>query len=111
MLICQAQAGSSKIPVGQVIAILAEEGDDLASIEVPKDLGPEGESSSSSSSADAAPAPEPASQPKAKQPAQQQSGAGSTGQQAAKAESASSGHHAHKKISHPKPLFPSVSRL
>jgi pyruvate/2-oxoglutarate dehydrogenase complex dihydrolipoamide acyltransferase (E2) component len=38
----QAQAGANKIPVGQVIAMLAEEGDDLSAIKVPSDLGPEG---------------------------------------------------------------------
>ncbi|EIW68455.1 hypothetical protein TREMEDRAFT_32321 [Tremella mesenterica DSM 1558] len=35
------KSGTSKIPVGQVIAVLAEEGDDLASIEIPTDLAPE----------------------------------------------------------------------
>lgn len=48
----QSQAGSSKIPVGQVIAVLAEEGDDISSITAPSDISPPGSSSASSSSAE-----------------------------------------------------------
>lgn len=104
----QVKDGSNKIPVGQVIAILAEEGDDLASIEIPSNLAPEGQASSSGSSekkeeksaikeeegkTEKKAAPAPASEPQAKQ-------------------ESSSGHgHGHKVIKHSKPLFPSVSRL
>lgn len=84
--------------MGQIIAVLAEEGDDLSSVEVPSNLAPEGEASSSASSTEKpaeaeskaqsaptpTPTPEPASAPKS---------------------------HGHKNIKHSKPLFPSVSRL
>lgn len=82
--------------------MLAEEGDDLSAIEVPKELGPEGAASASSSEApkeekkeakaEESKAPEAKSEPK-------QDAAGE-----------SSGH-GHKVIKHSKPLFPSVSRL
>ncbi|KAK1927287.1 pyruvate dehydrogenase protein x component mitochondrial precursor [Papiliotrema laurentii] len=92
-----AQAGSSKIPVGQVIAMLAEEGDDLSSIEIPKDLAPEASAGPSSSAAESTEKPKEEPKPQAAKeetPAQQQVG-----------------HSHHKEIRHPKPLFPSVSRL
>jgi pyruvate/2-oxoglutarate dehydrogenase complex dihydrolipoamide acyltransferase (E2) component len=41
------QAGSQKIPVGQIIAVLAEEGDDLSTLEVPGDLSPPSSASTS----------------------------------------------------------------
>lgn len=37
-------AGSKNVPVGETIAVLAEEGDDLSKLEVPKDLEPEAQS-------------------------------------------------------------------
>jgi pyruvate/2-oxoglutarate dehydrogenase complex dihydrolipoamide acyltransferase (E2) component len=91
----QAEAGSSKIPVGQVIAMLAEEGDDLATIEVPKDLAPEGQASGSSSSSQA--------EPKKEEPKKEEKKA-----EVAQTEKKD---HGHKTISHPKPLFPSVARM
>lgn len=98
--------GSSKIPVGQIIAILAEEGDDLSAIEVPSNLAPEGESSGSSSpekeeskKEEAAPAKSEA----APAPAPKKEETKSTG--------GGGGGHGHKTIKHPKPLFASVSRL
>lgn len=45
-----AQDGASKIPVGQIIAILAEEGDDISKISIPTSLAPEDTTSASSSS-------------------------------------------------------------
>ncbi|KAG7529691.1 hypothetical protein FFLO_05497 [Filobasidium floriforme] len=41
------QAGSQKIPVGQIIAVLAEEGDDLSTLEIPGDLSPPSSASTS----------------------------------------------------------------
>lgn len=41
------QAGASKIPVGQIIAVLAEEGDDLSALEIPSDLSPPSSASTS----------------------------------------------------------------
>lgn len=104
-----AQAGSSKIPVGQVIAMLAEEGDDLGAIEVPSDLGPENSSGSK---------PAPAEQdekekkgesaPKAEA---KESGEGKSKGKGPEQQGAGHGADHAKIVSHPKPLFPSVARL
>jgi pyruvate/2-oxoglutarate dehydrogenase complex dihydrolipoamide acyltransferase (E2) component len=87
-----------------VIAILAEEGDDLASIEVPKDLGPEDSSAPSSSSSEKKEekkeAPEKKEEPKEEKSAPAPE----------KKEEPSHGN-GHKVVKHSKPLFPSVSRL
>ncbi|KAJ9108090.1 hypothetical protein QFC19_002555 [Naganishia cerealis] len=109
------QAGENKVPVGQVIAILAEEGDDLASIEVPSDLAPEG-SSTSSTSASAGSTNASASENNGSESKSEQ-----TSTTSAKSDSpASKGEpntvdggndHHHHKITHSKPLFPSVLRL
>jgi pyruvate/2-oxoglutarate dehydrogenase complex dihydrolipoamide acyltransferase (E2) component len=98
------EAGASKVPVGQIIAILAEEGDDLSSIEVPANLAPEGESSSQP-----APAPAPAAKKEeAKEPAKTEAAAPKKEETTSSTPSHGQGH---KTIKHPKPLFPSVSRL
>jgi pyruvate/2-oxoglutarate dehydrogenase complex dihydrolipoamide acyltransferase (E2) component len=44
------QSGAQKIPVGQVIAVLAEEGDDLSALEIPSDISPPQDDTPSSSS-------------------------------------------------------------
>lgn len=111
----QAQAGSSKIPVGQVIAVLAEEGDDLASIEVPSNLAPEGQekSSSSSSSASSSSASEKSEKPESPKKGEEKKAESSLSpapKQESSATESGSGH-GHKEIKHSKPLFPSVSRL
>jgi len=103
LLITKVQDGANKIPVGQVIAILAEEGDDLASIEVPKDLGPEGSSAPSSSSSESKEEKKEAA-PKKEEPKEEKAAP------APKQEEPNHGH-GHKVIKHSKPLFPSVSRL
>ncbi|RSH82283.1 hypothetical protein EHS25_005993 [Saitozyma podzolica] len=89
------QAGSSKIPVGQIIAVLAEEGDDLSSIEIPKDDAPPakaqaGEQSKPSEKPAQEGKKEPASATPAAQPKKE---------------------HGHKEIKHSKAIFPSVYRL
>jgi hypothetical protein len=86
-----------------VIAILAEEGDDLASIEVPKDLGPEDSSAPSSSSSEKPSEKKEEKKetsPKKEEPREEK---------AAPAKEEPS--HGHKIVKHSKPLFPSVSRL
>lgn len=83
------QAGAQKIPVGQVIAVLAEEGDDLSSITIPE----------------TPPAPE---QPKQQEAKEEQK---SSEQKAREQPRDERKHREHKEIKHPKPLFPSVSRL
>ncbi|TXT08846.1 hypothetical protein VHUM_02974 [Vanrija humicola] len=85
-------AGTKNIPVGQVIAVLAEEGDDLSKIEVPSDVSPH---AAEIPKEDDTPAPAPA---KAAEPAPA----------AAPVEAAKP---VHKEIHSALPLFPSVSRL
>lgn len=87
------QAGAQKIPVGQIIAVLAEEGDDLSSITIPENAA-------------SAPASEqPKQQPK--QEAEQKSAE----QKAREQPRDERMSREHKEIKHSKPLFPSVSRL
>lgn len=90
----QVQAGAQKIPVGQIIAVLAEEGDDLSSITIPETTSP------------AAPE-QPKQQPK-QQPKEEQKAAEQKAREQPRDERR---HHEHKEIKHSKPLFPSVSRL
>lgn len=88
------QAGAQKIPVGQVIAVLAEEGDDLSSITIPE----------------TPPAPEQPKQQEAKE--EQKSAEQKSAEQKAREQPRDERkHREHKEIKHPKPLFPSVSRL
>lgn len=96
------QAGENKVPVGQVIAILAEEGDDLASIEVPSDLAPEGSTPAPSTSASAA---------ETKDSGAKESASASSSNPGNNEAKSSGGEHHHEKITHSKPLFPSVYRL
>lgn len=81
--------------VGSIIAMLAEEGDDLASIEVPAQEA----ASSSSSPKEAAPKEEPAPSSLPPPPA------------ATKPSPEKSASHGHVKITHSRVLFPSVSRI
>ncbi|KAI0042110.1 single hybrid motif-containing protein [Auriscalpium vulgare] len=74
--------GAKNIPVGRVIALLAEEGDDISNLEVPKE-----ESQPASAPKVDAPAPPP---PPPSQPQKPKS---------------------HKPVEHSRPLFPSVARL
>lgn len=80
------QDGQKNIPVGKAIALLAEEGDDISDIEIPEN-GPEPSESATASKQEQAPsspqpAPTPAPTPKATH-----------------------------RVSHSRPLFPSVARL
>ncbi|KAA1477108.1 single hybrid motif-containing protein [Dentipellis sp. KUC8613] len=81
--------GTKNIPVGKVIALLAEQGDDISHLEAPKE--------------EAAPpkpaASEPAPPPKSAPPP------------APAAPSAPAESRPHKEIEHSRPLFPSVLRL
>ncbi|GAA5868019.1 hypothetical protein JCM3774_001570 [Rhodotorula dairenensis] len=81
--------GAAGIPVGKLIAILAEEGDDLASIEIPSEESPTAAASSSTpAAASDAPTPSPAT-PSA----------------------TPSAVHSNAHPYHDKPLLPSVLRL
>ncbi|KAJ9120802.1 hypothetical protein QFC22_002736 [Naganishia vaughanmartiniae] len=106
------QAGENKVPVGQVIAILAEEGDDIASIEVPSDLAPEGSSSASASAGSTDTTSENSSKESASKSDQASRSSPKVDAAASKGESKTveSGNH-HQKITHSKPLFSSVIRL
>ena len=75
--------------------MLAEEGDDLSSIEVPSDLGPEGSGSTTV-------AEENSAESETKSEAKEEK---------AKAIEHDTAGDGQKLIKHPKPLFPSVSRL
>ncbi|KAG8968282.1 hypothetical protein FRC03_008148 [Tulasnella sp. 419] len=86
--------GSKSVPVGKLIALLAEEGDDISNLEVPAETEAPKKAESSST-----PTPEPSSQsasPPPPPPAQK---------------SASSESHSHALPHSSKPLFPSVLRL
>lgn len=87
------QAGAQKIPVGQIIAVLAEEGDDLSSITIPETTSPA--------------APEQSKQQPEEEPREQKAAE----QKAREQPRDERRHHEHKEIKHSKPLFPSVSRL
>ncbi|OCF32721.1 pyruvate dehydrogenase X component [Kwoniella heveanensis BCC8398] len=104
------EAGSSKIPVGQVIAVLAEEGDDLSSIEVPKDLAPPGQDSSSSSSS-SSPEPPKEEKKRSEEPKKEESKPAETEQKSAEPAVGHDTGHGQKEIKHSQPIFPSVSRL
>ncbi|KAI9446802.1 single hybrid motif-containing protein [Lactarius indigo] len=80
-----AQDGQKNIPVGKVIALLAEEGDDISNLEIPKD--------------------EPT--PSKSVPVPKQEQAPPTPSSPAPPVTPKATHH----ISHSRPLFPSVSRL
>ncbi|KAI9637614.1 putative pyruvate dehydrogenase protein x component mitochondrial precursor [Dioszegia hungarica] len=96
------QAGAQKVPVGQVIALLAEEGDDLASIEVPSDLSPPGAE---------APPPKAGASAEKKAEVPKKAEASSSTPPPAKTEAPKKDHDGHKVVKHSKPLFPSVMRL
>ncbi|GMK59653.1 hypothetical protein CspeluHIS016_0802590 [Cutaneotrichosporon spelunceum] len=79
------KAGSKNVPVGEVIAVLAEEGDDLSKLEVPSDLSPKHE---------AIPTVDSQEPPK----------------QAPKdTKTAAAPDKAHRQIDHSKPMLPSVA--
>lgn len=84
------QAGSKGVPVGEVIAVLAEEGDDLSKLEVPSDLSPHPET---------VPTQDKKEEPKESKPASKE---------ATKEEAASKEH---LKLDVSKPMLPSVQRL
>ncbi|KAL1744185.1 single hybrid motif-containing protein [Schizophyllum fasciatum] len=87
--------GTKNIPVGKVIALLAEEGDDISNLEPPKEddaPAPKDEPSAKSSAASSAP-------PATASPSQ-----------SAPAEPKSAAHDFHPPA-HERPLFPSVHRL
>ncbi|KIY66646.1 single hybrid motif-containing protein [Cylindrobasidium torrendii FP15055 ss-10] len=85
--------GSKNIAVGQTIAMLAEEGDDISNIEVPA----ESSSSPAPPAESSNPAPSAEREPPSASPA--------------KADAASTNNLAYSPAQHHRPLFPSVHRL
>lgn len=83
-----AQDGAKNVPVGRVIALLAEEGDDISNLQPPAEETK----------------PEPAQQYAQSEPAPQKS-------EPALASSTPTPSHSHKHYEHSRPLFPSVLRL
>ncbi|KAI0059047.1 single hybrid motif-containing protein [Artomyces pyxidatus] len=79
--------GAKGIPVGQVIALLAEEGDDISNLEAPKEQ-PKPNAEPAKADAPSPPPPPPSSAP-----------------------SPPAASHSSKHIEHSRPLFPSVARL
>ena len=84
----QARDGTKNIPVGKVIALLAEEGDDILNLQPPVEEAK----------------PEPTPKPASSEPAIPKS-------EPAPTPSTSTPSHSHKPIEHSRPLFPSVLRL
>jgi len=84
----QAQDGTKNVPVGRVIALLAEEGDDISNLQPPAEEAK----------------PEPTQQPAPSEPATPKSEPSQT-------PSTSTPLHLHKNLEHSRPLFPSVLRL
>jgi len=84
----QAQDGTKNVPVGKVIALLAEEGDDISNLQPPVEEAK----------------PEPAQQSAPSEPT-------TTKSEPATTPSTSAPSPSHKHIEHSRPLFPSVSRL
>ncbi|KAG8974000.1 hypothetical protein FRB90_009851 [Tulasnella sp. 427] len=85
--------GSKGVPVGKVIALLAEEGDDISNLEVPK------EDSASAAPSESSSAPPPSSEPSSSETKSEPA--------ATKAPSHQGPYHPHSKH----PIFPSVLRL
>ena len=85
--------------------MLAEEGDDLSSISVPSDLGPEGSGASPSASGSSSAAPETKPSEEAESSEKQETASSKP------AETVQPKKTSHKTIKHSKPLFPSVLRL
>lgn len=86
----QLQDGAKNVPVGKVIALLAEEGDDISNLQPPKEEKPAPKQEASSSTTPRSEPPKPTPETSAPLPPQ----------------SHSSAH-----VSHSRPLFPSVHRL
>ncbi|TFK60003.1 single hybrid motif-containing protein [Pluteus cervinus] len=84
--------GSKNVPVGKVIALLAEEGDDVSNLQPPEEP---------QRTAAAPAAPQPASSPTPSEPSKPASAASTSSTQ----------HHSHFTPTHTRPLFPSVHRL
>jgi len=83
-----AQDDTKNVPVGRVIALLAEEGDDISNLQPPAEEAK----------------PEPAQQPAPSEPATPKS-------EPAQTPSTSTPLHSHKNLEHSRPVFPSVLRL
>jgi len=88
------QDGAKNVPVGKIIALLAEEGDDISNLEVPKE------------------APPPPKEEEASPPPKSESSQPKESSSESKSASSSSGHGSSSHApTHDRPLFPSVQRL
>lgn len=87
----QAQDGAKNVAVGKIIALLAEEGDDISNLEVPKE--------------------EPAAPKEVSPPTPAPASTQTPGQSPPQPPQSSSSSHSHVDIQHDRPLFPSVHRL
>lgn len=83
--------GSRNVSVGKVIALLAEEGDDISNLQAPSEPS---SSTSQPQASSSAPPPPPTTRPEPSNPTH-----------------SASPTHSHKTPSHSRPLFPSVLRL
>jgi pyruvate/2-oxoglutarate dehydrogenase complex dihydrolipoamide acyltransferase (E2) component len=92
-------SGSKNVPVGEAIAVLAEEGDDLAKLEVPSDLSPEKQNIPKEDEKEAAPAAAPAKADPA--PAAE----------SAPAAAASTPAPSHKELDLSRPMLPAAAKL
>lgn len=84
----QAQNGTKNVPVGKIIALLAEEGDDISNLQPPVEETKPESARQSAPSKPATPKSEPVPGPPTSTPS-----------------------HSHKHYEHSRPLFPSVLRL
>jgi hypothetical protein len=110
----QAQDGATKIPVGQVIAVLAEQGDDLSSITIPSNLSPEGTSSAPSSEPSSTPTESYKEETMSIKPgpeSKQVQADGKTASQAGVSQEVVGDKHGVVHSAGGKPLFPSVMRM
>jgi pyruvate/2-oxoglutarate dehydrogenase complex dihydrolipoamide acyltransferase (E2) component len=90
--------------VGKVIALLAEEGDDISNLEAPKEEESSSSKQESASSSKEESSPPPASSSKSSSESSFQSSSSTESPKAPKA-------HSHGHPTHSRPLFPSVMRL
>jgi pyruvate/2-oxoglutarate dehydrogenase complex dihydrolipoamide acyltransferase (E2) component len=87
----QLQDGAKNVPVGKIIALLAEEGDDISNLQPPKEEKPAPKQAATSSSTPPSEPPKPAPETSVPSPPPQS--------------------HPSTPLFHSRPLFPSVHRL
>lgn len=108
--------GTKQIPVGQGIAILAEEGDDLGSIEIPSDLSPPAHDPPSKKLAEEKESTTKDTESSNPAPTSEQDKTASLESKTGEAsksygDKGATPNKAAQDLAHSKPLFPSVLRL